>query len=391
MVSLITFIYKVSVAMLVMFAVYKLLLARSRRPRFCRMVLLSIYAIAPFSVFLWRMLPSATLITDNIGLLPDVEAMYEVALGVPAIPVWPRVLMWIWVSGMAAVLINTVLAGARVERIIRSCSLKRRIGRVRLVIVDSPEVTPFSFGRTMVINRADIAADGHMIMVHEMQHIRLYHTVDIAVARLVAIVCWFNPAVWLMARELSRVHEYEVDRCVLRAGVDMRSYQYMLIGHACTHNTSPSMVNGLRQSNLKLRIGMMQRPHGIPGLRWLAPVILPAAFVAVAATSGRPVIDNLADVNASRVQEPADAAASVEIFSEIPDESVIVGSHSQRKRSESITVDGQPVTGPPTIIIDGVLYPDFPVNLDPSRIESITVDKFSSEYPAGVIRIYLKK
>ena len=43
---------------------------------------------------------------------------------------------------------------------------------------------------------------------------------------------WYNPASWLMRRELRNVHEYQADNSVLAGGADTRSYQMLLIEKA---------------------------------------------------------------------------------------------------------------------------------------------------------------
>lgn len=428
--------------MLVMYLIYKLLLVRSRRPRFCRMALLSIYALAPLAVLLARSLPVRYPAATDIAPAVATDIALASVQTVVYTPVWPRIVVWVWIAGIVVVVFSTAVSWARVVRAVGLCREIRRIGRVRLAVTDDSSVAPFSFGRTMVISRADLASDAHIIISHELQHIRLLHTFDIVVARLVTAFCWFNPAAWLMARELNRVHEFEVDNRLIRSGIDMRRYQYMLIGRVCRGISSLAIVNGLHQSNIKLRIGMMLRPCGHPAVRWMAPVLLPAAIVAVTATANHSFFADLACLDADMAANVADDVETEEMTFREELADVIVVSFGTRKspveqdvagddaatsgdepQPESVApprkiaidapdnfkvtvpskkeltlslsapapVIGKQSTGSPTFIIDGVAYPKIPDTLDPSDIESITVDKSTAEYPDGVIRIYLKK
>lgn len=50
------------------------------------------------------------------------------------------------------------------------------------------------------------------LLGYELVHVRHHHTVDVLLCEVLKVALWFNPFVWLYARELKRVHEYQADQ-----------------------------------------------------------------------------------------------------------------------------------------------------------------------------------
>lgn len=448
--TLLVFLYKVAVVMLAIFAVYKVLLARIRRPRFCRIVLLATYVLAPLAVWLSGLgyeSGEPVSVADHI--------MFEYTDGPveeTSAPVWPRVLMWVWIGGVAVTGTFMLLSLFRVWSLVGGCRRVRRIGRARLAVTDDGSVSPFSFGRTMVVNDTDLAADGSMIIAHELQHIALGHSVDLMMARLVAVFMWFNPAAWMLVRELSRVHEFEVDGRVISAGIDRRRYQYMLLRRAVGCNQI-MIVNGLNHSSVRQRILMMQHPGGASALRWLAVSLFPVSLIATLLSARQPFLSEIAHISFGRadvaeaapvsdsdinsdpdinyvgslddlvvvgyVEAPKDddaeqvqvvSTASVAKSIEYSDpvaasesavvvaeadggdlsQATVVKGHTNYTRGRIRKVRPAGTVSTPFYYIDGDPYERLPENLDRSKIESVTVRRDHPDYPDGVVYIRLK-
>ena len=162
-----------------------------------------------------------------------------------------------------------------------------------------------------------------MISVHELQHLRLCHWVDLLVAQIVGIFMWYNPAAWLMREELKAVHEYQADSAVIESGVAPREYQMLLIKKAVGARF-PSLANSLNHSKLKKRITMMYNSKTSSSRRIRGLVLVPALVAALAVTD-LPLVASVLDsassasVTIGKVSEkpadvqsvaPADGAAS---------------------------------------------------------------------------------
>ena len=153
----------------------------------------------------------------------------------------------------------------------------------RLLLHDD-NFAPYSWMHTIVVSRKDYAANGPMIIAHEQAHIRLGHSWDLLLAQLCCIVQWFNPAAWLMKKELQAVHEYEADEAMLRSGCDAHQYQMKLIETALGARFS-SMANNFTNVSTKKRILMMMKKKTNPLARMKALYILPVAALIVFTSS----------------------------------------------------------------------------------------------------------
>lgn len=67
-----------------------------------------------------------------------------------------------------------------------------------------------------------------IILEHELVHIRKRHSLDNLLAGILMAVHWFNPFMWLIHKELKRVHEYEADRRAIEKTGSYRDYQALL-------------------------------------------------------------------------------------------------------------------------------------------------------------------
>src|SRR5690554_1529238 len=92
------------------------------------------------------------------------------------------------------------------------------------------KINPFSFWKNIYVHVEAHQDDELMeIFNHEQVHVEQLHTVDTLLAEFFSILCWFNPATWLMRYAVRENLEFITDRRVLRSGVDKRAYQYSLL------------------------------------------------------------------------------------------------------------------------------------------------------------------
>lgn len=54
------------------------------------------------------------------------------------------------------------------------------------------------------------------ILVHEMAHVKLFHSFDKLLAQLVQVILWFNPFSYLYTKAIAENHEFEVDQVVTK-------------------------------------------------------------------------------------------------------------------------------------------------------------------------------
>lgn len=121
------------------------------------------------------------------------------------------------------------------------------------------EVGPFSFFHWIFINpKSHTEPEISEILTHEKTHVCQHHSLDVSISELMCVLCWFNPFIWLMKREVRSNLEYMADNKVLETGHDSKSYQYHLLGLA-HHKAAANLSNSFNVLPLKNRIKMMNK------------------------------------------------------------------------------------------------------------------------------------
>ena len=211
------------------------------------------------------------------------SVVYEVAESFNYTALLQMAFFALFLLGVVVMIARLVISIMSVKRIIRSGEQQYLDGGVTLTIVDKP-ISPFSWFGHIVVSRADIEQNRDIILTHEMAHIRLRHSWDVLAVDLALCFWWFNPAMWLLRRELQSLHEYQADDEVLNSGIDAQTYQLLLIKRAVGSRLH-SVANCLNHSNLNKRITMMCKKTSS---RWSAAkalLVLPLVAVSLAATA----------------------------------------------------------------------------------------------------------
>lgn len=244
--------------------VYKLFLSRETLHRFNRMLLLSVIvvsAVLPLCrITVERELPVAATDTaievseiTTAEIVEDKGFDYETAICI------------VFLLGAVATVARLIFSIVSVRRIIASGTTTTTDDGISLTIMDG-DTKPFSWMRHIVLSAKDAEEDGRIIIAHETAHIRLHHSWDILAVDIIGCLQWFNPALWLLRRELQSLHEYEADDAVLASGVNIKEYQMLLIKKAVGGRLL-TIANCLNHSKLKNRITMMLQK---PSSRWSA-------------------------------------------------------------------------------------------------------------------------
>ncbi len=170
-----------------------------------------------------------------------------------------------WISiGIGLALLVTVLLTIRFLWQITSilkirCQSKRRIMFGRAVYDVPYEITPFSFFRWIFLHTESHSEEElQQILVHEYTHAKQWHSIDIVLSELLCLFFWWNPAMWLIKREIAINLEYLADNDVLQHGINSKAYQYHLLRLAY-HEPIFEIGNNFNVSQLKQRITMMNK------------------------------------------------------------------------------------------------------------------------------------
>ena len=310
------YILKSSLCLAAFYLFYRLLLSRETLHRFNRMALLGVLLLSAVVPLIEVSTEQPTGVGQGMLTLEEWLVLSEAMPEVSSTPVeearavWPLVLLAVYGVGVLFFLGRNLLSLIRLGQLLRGTQRED----IHRYVVEAPRIllfvhergiAPFSWMRCIVIARKDLEEDGRPILLHELAHIRCGHSWDLLLADLCCFMQWFNPAAWLLKQELQAVHEYEADEAVLRAGVNAREYQLLLIKKAVGTRLY-SMANSLNHSKLKKRITMMQRRKSNPWARAKLLYVLPLAAVAVAAFA-RPEVSGVSnELSAAKVTDLAE-------------------------------------------------------------------------------------
>ena len=114
--------------------------------------------------------------------------------------------------------------------------------------------SPISWGlmRPVILlsNRAvEASGEAEAIIAHELAHVARMDWVKLLLARVATALFWFNPFVWMLAREAHQLREETADDAVLAADIPDTDYAELLVGvarHECpglllgAHGVAPS-------------------------------------------------------------------------------------------------------------------------------------------------------
>lgn len=127
------------------------------------------------------------------------------------------------------------------------------------IISLNKEIAPFSFLGDIYMNpKLHTESEIEQILAHENTHVKQLHSIDVIFAELFCIICWLNPAVWLMKLEIRQNLEFLADNRVIESGFDSKKYQYHLLQLAY-QSPDLNLTNKFNISPLKKRITMMNQ------------------------------------------------------------------------------------------------------------------------------------
>lgn len=278
------FIYsiKVAICLAAFYLFYKLLLSRDTFHAFNRATLLLLMLLSLVLPFVSLSIDEPTVV--NNGMVQVEQLLVAGVSGEEAQPAsltLVQVLFMVYMAGVVVSVGREIVSLAGLYRLISDRGRMTTDDGIRIIVIDG-DVAPFSWFNNIVISRSDYESGCREILIHEMAHISRHHSLDILLCNVLLIFQWFNPAVWLLRRELRNIHEYEADEAVLASGANAAEYQLLLIRKAVGERLF-SMANNLNHNSLKKRITMMLTKRSNPWNRVKVLLTVPVAAVAVVA------------------------------------------------------------------------------------------------------------
>lgn len=277
--AFLTYDAKAAVALLVFYLFYRFLLKKETFHRFNRIVLVGTAVLSfllPLCIItIHKPVEMEPVVPEPVVVAADMATQESVPLVEPNLPWWPAVLTILFWTGVTFVLARVLISILSILRIIRQGEPIQEEDGCRILVTER-NIDPFSWMKYIVLSRNDWELPHESILTHEKAHIAYGHSIEILLVDVLSALQWFNPAIWMLRADLKELHEYEADDAVLRAGANLREYQYLLIRKAVS-KSGYSVANSFNHSILKNRITMMSKSRSplSRGLRvlWLLPLV----------------------------------------------------------------------------------------------------------------------
>ena len=270
-----------STLLIVVWAVYKCVLANTGCFRFNRILLLSCITLAfVFPIFILNSFWVADIMENNIEIaFNPVEIAYIAnTVSEQITPIWDYIVT-LFLIGVIVMILYFLVSLVRLALfILKGEHIKQ--DDCRIILHRHNSVAPFAWCGYIMMPRRDWYEFGQMIVCHEKAHIECRHWIDLLFMQAAIILTWYCPAIWLLRNELHTLHEYEADSRVLASGVKREEYQMFLIKKTVGARFA-TLSNCLNHSSLKKRITMMlsSKPTGKARVR--AFVMVPAMALAL--------------------------------------------------------------------------------------------------------------
>lgn len=294
------YILQSSVCLAVLFLFYSILLSRETFYRYNRVVLLVLIPLSfllplchvPLFTESENVAASTAVVLDNLSVLNYVIDESETPAAPESIALVAAIVIY-W-AGITFFIVRYIVTIVRLMRLMKS---GRRVtdNKGRQIIVLPRSIAPFSWFDRIVLSEADYATHNREILLHESAHIHKRHSFDLLAADLCSWLQWFNPAAWLLKRELQTVHEYEADAEVLDQGIDARQYQLLLIKRS-VGSKFYCVTNHFNHNKLNKRITMMLKKKSSRKATWKYLYVIPVALCTVTVFARPEVSDRLDEI-----------------------------------------------------------------------------------------------
>lgn len=319
------YILKSAFCLALLYSFYRLLMSEETFHRFNRVALLALLVIS-------FVLPLMTFGESPLIEVGQVAMTTESTVAIDAVEPsmaseslldfgWGHALLLLYIMGFLACVCYHAVSYIRLGMLFRKTyqeplsdyTAELHKAGIKLYVHEE-ELSPFSWLNRIVVSRRSLEENAREVLRHELAHIEHRHSWDLLLVDACTLLQWFNPAVWLLKRELRTLHEYEADEAVIKGGADTKEYQRLLIKEAVGTRLY-SMANNLNHSSLKKRITMMLKRKSNPWARLKYLYVLPLAAASVAVFARPEVSNTLDEISSAKVSELTSIAKAEEVKS----------------------------------------------------------------------------
>jgi TonB family protein len=118
------------------------------------------------------------------------------------------------------------------------------------------EANSFSFFRWIFIGQVATKQEKNIIIEHELEHAKWYHSFDVILMELLKVAFWFNPIIYLLKKNLYSIHEFQADEAAIKKS-DVNQY-CSLLARAALQSADFPIANYFNNSLTLKRITMIK-------------------------------------------------------------------------------------------------------------------------------------
>lgn len=288
--SLLAYLLKSTICISVLYLVFRWTLKKETLFALSRYLLLAIllFSLAIPIIKLPELFPQ----TIDVKVLPEqrfhaMPNMEDVAVQITTIPTThqasvstersisiKQITTIVYAIGVLALFISLLIALAKIGFLLLNTKVYKR-RNYNIALVDGA-FSPMSFGKFIIMSKQDYKEHRKEILKHELAHIQFKHTYDLILVELIKLFHWFNPLVYQLRNDLKEIQEFQVDRHLIRSGVNSKEYQLLLI-KKCVGAERYALANSFNHCQIKNRIVMMNNSNNSKGKSWKVAIFLPVA------------------------------------------------------------------------------------------------------------------
>lgn len=251
------------------------------------------------------LLPAVTISADS-SLTESVETSSQYMTNLS----FQDAILWIMLIVSAILFTKLIIQIISLVRLKRGLRQTVRDNYVHIYL-ENKSSSSFSFFNWIFLNTEEEGSNRDEIIIHEEEHAKQLHSLDVLLIELVCIILWWNPFVWMIRREMKTNLEYLADRGVVNKGYDSYTYQYTLL-QTINNNAGIPLINNFNVSQLKKRIAMMnkQKTSILGSAKYLLSLPLIVGLLLINCSLSGALQDNpkpktLKDIDAKDIKEIA--------------------------------------------------------------------------------------
>jgi TonB family protein len=161
-------------------------------------------------------------------------------------------------ASVAVTIILLIRYFIRISKIFKLINNNPSENKYLIRLSESQNYSAFSFFKWIFIPDNIIGNERDIIALHENIHINRKHYIDRSFLELLSVFMWFNPILSIYKKELKNIHEFEVDREIIKQNISKRDYFELIYKYSTGISFSDISLN-FNFSSLKERIAMMTK------------------------------------------------------------------------------------------------------------------------------------